>query len=273
MIWTFTDDLGVFSDAAEAWLRRDPVRNTVPLTVLDRLRHGLWGDDRMLGWLTDGGEVRGAVMHTPPHALLLGDIPLGSVPSLAEAVRDRDFPGVSGPLAQSSAFASASGLRETGRASQRLYRLETLRPPSSTGTARTAKDGDVELVARWMRAFSEEAEPGASHDDPLPQAKLRVERGELVLWEDGGQPVAMAGFSRPITGMSRIGPVYTPPGLRGRGYGSAVTHAATRVAEEAGAGLLLLFTDLANPTSNSIYQALGYRPVADYASISLAPRS
>ncbi|WP_248958872.1 GNAT family N-acetyltransferase [Sphaerisporangium perillae] len=91
-----------------------------------------------------------------------------------------------------------------------------------------------------------------------------------MILEDGGRPVAMAGFSRPIIGMSRIGPVYTPPEARRRGYGAAVTHGATRAAEEAGADLLLLFTDLANPTSNSIYQALGYRAVADYASITLA---
>ncbi|MEV7967093.1 GNAT family N-acetyltransferase [Sphaerisporangium sp. NPDC088356] len=271
MMWTFTGDLGEFADAEE-WLRRDPVRNTVPLTVLGRVRHGLWSDGLMLGRLTDGGEVRGAVVNTPPYPLLLGDIPLGSVPSLAEALRDRALSGVSGPLAQATAFVSASGRQETARSSQRLYRLDTLRPASSTGTARPAGDADVHLAVEFVRAFTEEADPRASREDPLPQVKLRIGQGEFVLWEDGGRPVAMAGFSRPITGMSRIGPVYTPPGLRGRGYGSAVTHAATRAAGEAGADLLLLFTDLANPTSNSIYQALGYRPVADYASISLAQR-
>ncbi|WP_248958873.1 hypothetical protein [Sphaerisporangium perillae] len=159
MVWRFAATLDEFPDAAEAWLRRDPVRNTVPLTVLGRMRHGLWLDGPLLGWFTAGGEVRGAVLHTPPYPLLLGDIPLDSVAPLAEGLRDRDLSGVSGPLAQTDAFAAASGRRESGRISQRLYRLDTLLPPSYDGAGRLADEGDVELVVRWMEAFLEEPSP------------------------------------------------------------------------------------------------------------------
>ena len=58
-------------------------------------------------------------------------------------------------------------------------------------------------------------------------------------------------------------PVYTPPEHRGTGYGSAVTAAVSQHALDAGARDVILFTDLANPTSNSIYQKIGYRPVYD----------
>ncbi|GAA3807898.1 GNAT family N-acetyltransferase [Sphaerisporangium flaviroseum] len=273
MAWTFTSDLDEFPDAAAAWLRRDPVRNTVPLTVIRRLQHGLWREGAMLGWLTTGGEVRGAVLHTPPYPLLLGDIPLDSVPSLADALGERDLSGVNGPLTQVEAFVAVCGRPETSRISHRLYRLETLqRPPSPGGTSRLAGEADTGLAVRWMGEFQAEADPLSPSDNLLPQVEERIGHGEFVLWEDGGQPVALAGFFTPIMGMSRIGPVYTPPELRRRGYGSVVTHAATRAAQEAGADLVLLFTDLANPTSNSIYQALGYRPVTDYAIISLARR-
>ncbi|GII87229.1 N-acetyltransferase [Sphaerisporangium siamense] len=271
MSWTFTSRPEEFPEAAEAWLRADPTRNTVPLTVLNRLRHGLWAEDATLGWLTAGGEVRGAVVHTPPYPVLLGDIPLGSVAALAEALRGRPISGVSGPKEQAEAFAATGGRAESGRVAQRLYRLGDLRPHSSTGAPRPADEADAGWVASWMRDFMAEAEPENAGGDFLPQMRHRIAQGEMVLWADAGRPVAMAGFSRPISGMSRIGPVYTPSGSRGRGYGSAVTHAATRAAQEAGAGLLLLFTDLANPTSNSIYQNLGYRPVSDYASIAFAP--
>ncbi|MFC4589480.1 GNAT family N-acetyltransferase [Sphaerisporangium corydalis] len=270
MLWTFTSVLDEFPGAADAWLRRDPVRNTVALTVLGRLRHGLWNEGLMLGWLTEGDEVRGAVLHTPPYSLVLADIPLRSVPSLAEGLRGREITGVSGPVAQAGAYVATSGRRELSRISQRLYRLGELRPPSLSGTVRVAGDDDIEPAAEWIRAFMAEAEPGHAEDDPLPQVKHRVGQGEFVLLEDEGRPVALAGFSLPIIGMSRIGPVYTPPESRGRGYGSSVTYGATRAAQDAGADLVLLFTDLANPTSNSIYQTLGYRPVADYASIALA---
>jgi predicted GNAT family acetyltransferase len=63
--------------------------------------------------------------------------------------------------------------------------------------------------------------------------------------------------------MLRIGPVYTPPEFRGSGYASAVTAAVSLRAREAGAEEVLLCTDLANPTSNSIYRRIGYRPVED----------
>ncbi|MET8160738.1 GNAT family N-acetyltransferase [Sphaerisporangium sp. NPDC005289] len=273
MVWRFTASLDEFPSAAEAWLRRDPVRNTVPLTVLGRMRHGLWQDDPLLGWFTSGGEVRAAMLHTPPSPLLLGDIPLDTVAPLARELREREATGVNGPLRQTEAFAAASGRAETARVSMRLYRLGALRPPSREGAARVAGERDVELITQWMREFLAEAEPEVGHDDPAAQVKHRVGQGEFVLAEEAGRPVAMAGFSRPIIGMSRIGPVYTPPEFRRRGYGSVVTHGASRVAQEAGADLLLLFTDLANPTSNSVYQALGYEPVADYAAITLAARS
>ena len=85
----------------------------------------------------------------------------------------------------------------------------------------------------------------------------------LTLWEAGGQPVSLAGLTRPAAGQVRVGPVYTPPGQRGQGYGGAVTWAVTRAALDAGVTGVLLFTDLANPTSNALYQRLGYRAVSD----------
>ncbi len=85
------------------------------------------------------------------------------------------------------------------------------------------------------------------------------------------RPVALARASPPAYGMSRIGPVYTPPEHRGHGYGSAVTAAATRWALDAGAHHVVLFTDLANPVSNNIYPRLGYRLVHDAVQLAFAP--
>jgi predicted GNAT family acetyltransferase len=91
----------------------------------------------------------------------------------------------------------------------------------------------------------------------------KLSYGGMTLWEVSGKPVAMAGVTRPEAGMVRVIAVYTPPDLRGRGYGGAVTAAVTRAALDAGAEDVVLFTDLANPTSNALYQRLGYRPVED----------
>ncbi|MFJ2033442.1 GNAT family N-acetyltransferase [Streptosporangium sp. NPDC087985] len=266
----FTSNVEVYAGAAEPWLLRDPVRNTVPLTVLRGIRNGLWGDDVLLAWLERDGETVAAVIQTPPHPLLLADIPAEAVRELATWLieSERTIPGVSGPLAQAEAFADAWWRPEAERRSERLYRLDTLVPPPSLsgGAARTAVADDLEHVVRWAAEFQVEAGEVASAD-LTPLVASRISREELVLWEVGGRPVAFAGVSSPIAGMSRVGPVYTPPRFRRRGYGAAVAHAVTARARAAGATEILLFTDLSNPTSNSIYQAIGYRPVADYAFI------
>jgi predicted GNAT family acetyltransferase len=77
--------------------------------------------------------------------------------------------------------------------------------------------------------------------------------------------VSLAGRNRAAAGQARIGPVYTPPDLRGRGFGAAATAAVTQAALDDGAEGAVLFTDLANPTSNTLYQRLGYRPISDWA--------
>ncbi|MBV9379765.1 MAG: GNAT family N-acetyltransferase [Streptosporangiaceae bacterium] len=91
----------------------------------------------------------------------------------------------------------------------------------------------------------------------------RLSYGGLTLWEKDGVPVSVAGITRRVAGMARIGPVYTPPELRGRGYAGAATAEVSRAALAAGVGEVLLYTDLANPTSNALYQRIGYQPVED----------
>ncbi|MER5421588.1 GNAT family N-acetyltransferase [Streptosporangium roseum] len=270
MGWMFTSDVEVYAGAAEPWLLRDPVRNTVPLTVLRGIRTGLWGDDVLLAWLERDGETVAAASQTPPHPLLLPDVPVDVVRELATRLieAERALPGVSGPRAQAEAFAGAWWRPEAGRRSERLYRLGTLVPPRPfpEGACRTAVADDLEQLVRWSNEFQAEA-GGVLPVDLTSLVASRISREELVLWEADGRPVAFAGLSSPIAGMSRVGPVYTPPGFRRRGYGAAVTHAVTARALAGGATEVLLFTDLSNPTSNSIYQEIGYRPVADYASI------
>jgi predicted GNAT family acetyltransferase len=270
MTWTFTSKVEVYAGAAEPWLLQDPVRNTVPLTVLRGMRIGLWSDDLLLGWLKRDGEIVAAACQTPPHFLLLPVIPADTVRDLATQLieAERTIPGVSGPLPLAEAFAAAWWRPEAERRSERLYRLDALVPPRSLsgGAARTATEDDLELLVKWAGEFQDEAH-GIAPADLTPLVASRIGRRELVLWEAGGRPVAFAGVSSPIGGVSRVGPVYTPPEHRRRGYGAAVSHAVTAKARAEGADEVLLFTDLANPTSNSIYQAIGYRPVADYASI------
>ena len=75
--------------------------------------------------------------------------------------------------------------------------------------------------------------------------------------------MSFAGAVASSPGITRVGPVYTPPEHRRRGYATALVAAWTSELLRRGARRCMLFTDHANPTSNSIYQAVGYRPAGD----------
>ena len=150
------------------------------------------------------------------------------------------------------------------RMRQRLYRLGTVHsPPAPPGEAGLAGPEDVVLVANWFAAFQREA--GATPVDVEPIAREGVADRLIWLWRNpSGAVVSLAGRTRVVATVARVGPVYTPPVWRRRGYGAAVTAACTQDALHAGAAGVVLFTDLANPTSNEIYQRLGYLPLHDH---------
>lgn len=130
------------------------------------------------------------------------------------------------------------------------------------GMARLAGIGDRDLLVRWMVCFAEDVGFGEGGDE-AQFVDDRLSYGGLRLWERAGEPVSFAGVSRPGAGIVRVGPVYTPSEHRRHGYGTAVTAALTQATLDAGAAGVVLFTDLANPTSNAIYQTIGYEPVED----------
>jgi predicted GNAT family acetyltransferase len=124
------------------------------------------------------------------------------------------------------------------------------------------------VLVDWFGAFNREAHTMMRR--PAEFVDQALATGRVWLWWDGSRPVSLAARRAPAAGSARIGPVYTPADCRGRGYASAVTAAATREILDLGA-IPVLFTDLANPTSNKIYQLLGYHPVADRAQVMFAP--
>ncbi|OLZ71586.1 GNAT family N-acetyltransferase [Streptomyces sp. IMTB 2501] len=273
--WHLTEDLDEFLSHAGAFLHSQPALHTVTLTVTDTLRRRglhLYGAEAPLFGVLDDGTVRAALLHTPPFPVHVG--PLAPPEAEALAVRltelGRPTPGVSGPRETAEAFATAwqrlTGTAGTVHQRQRLYRLGELTSPEPAprGRARSAGPADRELLERWYLEFNE----GAGLDvglDPAEWADVRLAHGGVTLWEEAdGTPVSMAAATPVVAGQARIAPVYTPAELRGRGYAGAATAEASRAARERGASEVVLFTDLANPTSNGLYQRIGYRPVADF---------
>jgi len=213
----------------------------------------------------------GAAMHTPPHHLFVSRMPAEAAASLAHVLADacQDLPGVNGAVEAAGTFA-ATWMARTGRPStvvtaMRMYRLGELALPKGVAGEAVAAVAprDIELVAGWLAAFHEEAQPHAPVWDWRALAERRVGSGQVHLWQNEDAFVSLATASAPAAGVARVAPVYTPPAFRRRGYGAAVTAKATAAALIAGAEHVVLYTDLANPTSNSIYQSIGYKPNHD----------
>jgi predicted GNAT family acetyltransferase len=182
-----------------------------------------------------------------------------------------DLPGVLGPEPVGRAFAerwrALTGKSCRQAMAMRIYQLTAARPVTAVpGRVRRVTEADRDLLLDWYEAFQREAmgeavpEGIARSVDQLLTADPVV-RG-LYVWEDSA-PVSMAGYSGPTPHGIRIGPVYTPPEHRRKGYASACVAAVSQCLLDSGRRFCFLFTDLANPTSNRIYQAIGYEPVGD----------
>jgi predicted GNAT family acetyltransferase len=148
--------------------------------------------------------------------------------------------------------------------SERIFQLTAVTPPPPIpGRARIAGPADRALVARWLDAFIREALEDEPSDVEAMTDRWISRRGRtLHLWEDG-QVVSLAGVGSRTPNGVRIGPVYTPPEARNRGYASALVATISQAELDAGRRFCFLFTDLANPTANHIYQTIGYEPVRD----------
>ena len=282
MAWQLTEDLETFLSTAGGFLHARPAANTIMLTAMERLGAkgaGAYGDvTPLFGWRPGpGGAVAAAFMHTPPYPVVLTDMPDAAAAELAAdlAGRGHQIPGVNATPAPGAAFA-ATWQAHTGQPAHigmrmRLYALDTLLPPDPgpPGTARIADATDRDLLLAWLDAFQDEAQP-AGPNETQRVVNDRIGWGGLLLWEHEGRPVSLAGRNRTVAGQARVGPVYTPPDLRSRGFGAAATAAITQAALDDGAEGVVLFTDLNNPTSNTLYQRLGYRPVSDWTVIRFA---
>lgn len=290
-------DLASFRAAAFDWLAAREGEHQLPLGVFASVEEdpGVYGSAApVLLTVRDpvDGRLVTAVIRTPPWRLILAEVDEpDALPLLADAVAEHDpeVPGVIGPAEHVDRFAASLAERLGKRAqrglSERSFQLTRLIPPAPTsGHARLAEPRDRPLITDWLHAFDREAigdgRPSADEDDDpggaartaarIDRAIARVGSRAFWLWEDDG-PVSLAGVGGPTPNGIRIGPVYTPPDRRRRGYASAVVAAATQAALDEGRHFVFLFTDRANPTSNHIYQQLGYEPIRDVDEWSLVP--
>jgi predicted GNAT family acetyltransferase len=222
----------------------------------------------------DDGRVHVAAMMTPPWPLALSRGPNAAMDALAQFVHEQQVPvsEVSGPVTSARrCAATVAALQNKSvqtRTMMRIMQLQRVIPPRpATGAMRIATVADIELIVEWMAAFSRDV--GETHEIPRKRIEQRVANGEHFLWEDPA-PVSTAAWAGPTPNGVRINAVYTPPECRGRGYASTCVAQLTQRMLDGGKKFCFLYTDAANPTSNKIYQQIGYEFVCDWVKLQLA---
>jgi GNAT superfamily N-acetyltransferase len=258
-----------FAARAGALLQAGPETN-IHATVLGSLRADPDGAGAALfATVEEGGEVVALALRTPPWPLLASGMQADAADALMQQWlrEDAGVPGLVAPQPAASHIAAAwerlSGRRASVATEEAAHRLERVLAPArpAAGALRQGREVDRPLLVRWSTDFAREAR--VPHSDPERSVERGLETGELCVWEDG-VPVCMVGVHMAVAGVVRLGPVYTPPDRRGHGYATSAVAAASEAALARGAHACMLFTDLANPTSNRIYAAVGYERFADW---------
>jgi GNAT superfamily N-acetyltransferase len=262
---TGTDDAAEVLRAAQGFLQARPAEHNLVLTLL-HARAEVPEPGRY--WTVTGPDgPEGVVFQSPPdYPVTITPMSPEAAVAVVDAIADEGtiLPGVTGEAASSARFAGHWAERRhvpaipTG--GTRLYRLGALQEPDGVaGHLRVAGADDLDLVTAWMVRFNESLgeAPGRTADT----VRRRVGLGHFVIWDDGG-PCSTAATTAPVAGVTRVHGVYTPDHLRSRGYAEACVGAFSRRLLVAG-NQCVLYTDLANPTSNSIYRRLGYEPISE----------
>lgn len=264
------DDLDGFTARAMPFLlEREPEHNLF-IGICSQIADGRYTDPYLVSVERDD-RVVAAAFRTPPFQLGLSHIAdedaIGLIAEDARAAFDA-LPGVLGSKRHARLFAEAwrdlSSRSFSVGMEQRIYQATEARNPFHVPGEMRPADGDHRgTLVEWFEAFHDEV--GGIMGDAAENVDRRLADGRnsgLDMWWDG-RIVSIAGWGAPTPNGIRVGPVYTPPDARGRGYASACVATLTQRLLDDGRRFVFLYTDLANPISNSIYQRIGYRPVCD----------
>jgi len=220
--------------------------------------------------IENAGNLVGATLLAEPFCnAIITRLPTTAITELIDSLSHESVPvlGAIGPDPYSAEFASlwsrTQQVPATLKFNQRIYHCTAVNPvPSVPGTLREGLPDELELLLEWNRAFDSEIgfDVPAAHSEDL--IRKSVAARTLFVWDHDG-PVSIAGASRETANGITVAKVFTPPQFRNRGYATAVVAALTQLQLSRGKRFCTLYTDLANPVSNSIYQKIGYSPVCD----------
>lgn len=257
-----------FLAQAEPFLRAAEAENVLMLGICSPGGSGRFDDSCYLATVEADQAVVACALRTPPYSAVLTRADREALELLVTDLVGtyEDLPAAAGPEPTIRAFADLWSARTgaTARLAVRMRVFEAqrvLQPALPSGRFRVATEADLPTATQWVEAFFAEVDLG-DPSDPSDVAREQIRAGSLFIWEDA-RPVSMAAWAGRTGRTVRVNSVYTPPEYRRHGYAPACVASLTQRLLDEGLASCCLYTDLANPTSNKIYQAIGYRPVCD----------
>jgi len=268
-------DARAFLNRAENWLIANEAQNNLIFAIANQLLRGdhSYEDPIYLATIEANARVSGCVWRTPPFKLGLTQLPIESIPLLVRDVATvyDSIPAVIGPEPEAIEFAKCwsrqVGVKWVTGMRQRIYRLECVSSPSllAPGSLRKAEMSDLPLLSEWGAGFARDAH--LPNHEPVAFSERSIRGGSLYIWEDQ-EPRSMASASGATPNGIRVGYVYTPPTFRSHGYATAIASSLSQLLLDAGHRFCFLYTDLANPVSNKIYERIGYVAIGDAIDVS-----
>lgn len=262
---------------AGQFLTADPIRHNLILTLLQsRVAHPRPGRY----WVAEAdGRCAGVGLQSPLHFIAAVTPMTDEVTdAVADAIADSGaaLAGVAGVAGTAARFAGRWSERVrcsiVPSEGQRIYEVKAVTTPAGVpGHLRPAGESDRELLVQWIRAFGLEVGGGGHAEEAVAVVARRLASGDFWIWDEAG-PAAMAGLSPAQAGVVRIGPVFTPADRRRRGFASALVGALSQAVLDQ-SRRCILYADLSNPVSNSIYRRMGYQAVAEVLRYDFRPLS
>ena len=276
----YTDVHAFYNDTYEVLMRHE-AQNLIPLGNLIMGHEGKdrtdWRDPAnwLMAAVSDDEGIQLTAIMTPPHHITLyatdNIMKPEAVNALIDGLKDRRLSGVLTEKSLAEHFAQAYASRKEATfhttMSQRIYELTAVIPDiPKVGRLRLQDEKDMHFFPYWAEAFYAAGHYGRTEMSIPQEAEpylYRIASKKLYILEYDGVPVSMAGYTREMQTAIGVAFVYTPPYERGKGYASSIVAQISQLALDKGFTRCVLYTDLANPTSNSIYQKIGYTPVCD----------
>ncbi|GAB6562572.1 MULTISPECIES: GNAT family N-acetyltransferase [Bacillus] len=147
---------------------------------------------------------------------------------------------------------------------QGIYELKQVQKKwNGDGIFREVSSEELPLIEQWIYQFCEDVKLPTTKEEAKQTAHTLITNRRLFGLEVDGKLVSVAAKTRPTTNNITVNFVYTPKEERKKGYASSCVAALSQRMLDEGYKTTTLYTDLANPTSNKIYQEIGYEQIAE----------